>query len=70
MRFGFSGVLDGLKGTPRFRVMGAWIMRCSKLILPLAIFRGWKSFEAALWEFCEIFSGMAMIFKAGFARET
>ena len=35
------------KGIPRFRVMGAIIMRWARVVVPLAILRGVKSTEAA-----------------------
>ncbi len=35
------------KGIPRFRVMGAIIMRWARIVVPLAILRGVKSAEAA-----------------------
>lgn len=46
--FGFSGVESGFSGVPRFLVSGAMTTRCLRVMFPLAILRGLKSFEVTL----------------------
>lgn len=44
---GFSGVLFGFRGVPRFLVNGARTTRCLSCILPLPIVNGVNSFDCA-----------------------